>query len=183
MFYIELDNKIVLCDEDKERLIVTLSFMPQYADLEIQETDKEIIQFEGDFYFTEDPEYIERREQLELERVQQLYMTRSDFFDGTIMAWGVGQDELFIIISAILESLPIPDIKKMIAINNFKNALNFYRKHDLFTLLSGVPIKLSETLQVVITSEQWDRFFDAVANKNPEAYKELPTPIIIEKEV
>ena len=28
----------------------------------------------------------------EKERTQELSMTRSDFFDGTIMAWGIGQD-------------------------------------------------------------------------------------------
>ena len=31
--------------------------------------------------------------QQERERIQELYMTRSDFFDGTMEAWGVGEDE------------------------------------------------------------------------------------------
>ena len=110
------------------------------------------------------------------ERISKLYMTRSDFFDGTIMAWGVGQDELQIIIGQILDSLPIENFKKMIAINNFRNALNFYRKHELFNLLLNIPIKLSENLYITITSQHWDNFFEQVNNKNPEAYKELPVP-------
>ena len=115
-------------------------------------------------------------EEEKAERISKLYMTRSDFFDGTIMAWGVGQDELQIIIGQILDSLPIENFKKMIAINNFRNALNFYRKHELFNLLLNIPIKLSENLYITITSQHWDNFFEQVNNKNPEAYKELPVP-------
>ena len=37
MFYIEDNNKIVLFYEDKQKLIDTLTFMPQYKDLEIKE--------------------------------------------------------------------------------------------------------------------------------------------------
>jgi len=40
MFYIEKNNKIVLYDTDKNRLGRTLLCMPQYADLEIQETEE-----------------------------------------------------------------------------------------------------------------------------------------------
>lgn len=39
MFYIEKYDKIVLFDEDKQKLIDTLAFMPQYAGLEILETE------------------------------------------------------------------------------------------------------------------------------------------------
>lgn len=179
MFYIEQDNKIVLCDEEKTRLENTLIFMPNLKDVEILETDKEIVSLEGEFYFVDDEEYIKKSNKAEQERIQALYMTRSDFFDGTIQAWGVGQDELLILIQNLLATLPIENVKKLIAVNNFKNALNFYRKHDLFTMLSNIPIPLTETIQVTITSKHWDKFFDETDKKNPEAYKELPTPEII----
>ena len=109
----------------------------------------------------------------EHERIQALYMTRSDFFDGLIKAFGIDEDDLLPVIQQILNNLAIEEIQKIIDINNYKNALNFYRKHDLFTLLSGVTIPVTEQLSITIEAEQWDRFFDETSKKNPEAYKEL----------
>lgn len=79
MYYIEENNKIVLFDESKSRLVDTIAFMPQYQELEILETDKEIVTFDGEFYFVDDEEYIAKKEQAERERIQALSMTRSDF--------------------------------------------------------------------------------------------------------
>ena len=111
-------------------------------------------------------------------------MTRSDFFDGTIQAWGVGQDELLVLIQTLLTDLPIDNVKKLMAINNFKNALNFYRKHDLFNLLVNTPIKLSDTVQIVIENEYLDKFFDEVAKGNKAtAWQYLPHPVMIPVEV
>ena len=62
MFYIEQDNKIVLFDEDKNKLKRTISFMPQYKDLEIKETNKPIENFE----FADTPEYIAKKEYQQL---------------------------------------------------------------------------------------------------------------------
>lgn len=125
--------------------------------------------------------YTEEEQALkEKERIQELFMTRSDFFDGTIQAWGVGQDELLVLIQTLLVGLPIDDVKKLMAINNFKNALNFYRKHDLFNLLVGTPIKLSDTVQIVIENEHLDKFFDEVAKGNKAtAWQYLPHPVMI----
>lgn len=118
--------------------------------------------------------------QQEKERIQELSMTRSDFFDGTIMAWGIGQDELLVLIQGLLATLPIEDVKKLIAINNFKNALNFYRKHDLFKMLVNIPIQLTETIQVILTNESLDKFFDEVDKGNKAtAWQYLPQPVQI----
>ena len=118
--------------------------------------------------------------QQEKERIQELFMTRSDFFDGTIMAWGIGQDELLVLIQGLLTTLPIEDVKKLIAINNFKNALNFYRKHDLFKMLVNIPIQLTETLQITLTDEHLDKFFDEVNKGNKAtAWQYLPQPTLI----
>lgn len=62
MFYIEQDNKIVLFDEDRNKLEKTLSFMPQYKDLEIKETDRPIENFE----FADTPEYIAKKQYQQL---------------------------------------------------------------------------------------------------------------------
>lgn len=62
MYYIEQDGKIVLFDEDKHKLQDTLAFMPQYKDLNINETNKNIINFNGEIYFEDDIELIQERE-------------------------------------------------------------------------------------------------------------------------
>lgn len=54
MFYIEQNEKIVLFDEDRLKLENTLKFTPQYAGLEIQETDRPIVDFE----WADTPEWI-----------------------------------------------------------------------------------------------------------------------------
>lgn len=178
MFYIQQDEKIVLFDENFETLQNTIAFMPQYADLPILETEREIIELNNEFVFKDEVEA--ELEALEQARIQELSMTRSDFFDGTIMAWGIGQDELFILIQNLLETLPIEVVKKMIAINNFRNALNFYRKHDLFKMIVAMPIKLTETMQVVVTDESLDNFFNEVDKGNKEtAWQYLPQPTAI----
>jgi len=41
-YYIEQNNEVVLIDTDRNRLIETLSFMPQYQSLEIKETEDNI---------------------------------------------------------------------------------------------------------------------------------------------
>ena len=74
MYYIIENNKIVLFDEDKQKLQDTLSFMPQYEDLSIKETNKNIINFNGKLYFEDDMELIVKlKEQFE-----------SEFFETTL---------------------------------------------------------------------------------------------------
>jgi len=120
-----------------------------------------------------DKDYEEKQTQKEHLRIQNLSMTRSDFFDGTIKAFGKDCDELLTIIENILDTLEITNIEKKVAVNNYRNALNFYRNHTLFTLLSDIPIEISQGVTVIITSKQWDKFFDQTDKKNPDAYTEL----------
>ena len=144
-----------------------------------EETQGEYV-LDGEEYVLKDEAWKERQKQQERERIQELSMTRSDFFDGTIQAWGVGQDELLVLIQGLLATLPIEDVKKLIAVNNFKNALNFYRKHDLFKILVGMPIQLADNIQLVIENEHLDKFFDEVNKGNKEtAWQYLPSPVMI----
>lgn len=171
-YYVEANGKIITYNVRKYKVENTLKILPQYADLPIQKTDKNIVEFDNTFYIEDDPEYISKKEAAEEERIQSLSMTRSDFFDSTIKAWGADSNDLLPIIQGILETLPISDLEKKIAVNNYNNALNFYRKHALFTLLSDVPITIGEHI-ITISKEQWDSFFDRVSKRDPEAYKEL----------
>jgi hypothetical protein len=126
------------------------------------------------------PDFEEELAQQERERIQELFMTRSDFFDGTIEAWGVGEDELLVLVQTLLATLPIENVQKLKAVNNFKNALNFYRKHDLFKMLVNIPIQLTETIQVILTDESLDKFFDEVDKGNKAtAWQYLPQPVEI----
>lgn len=120
--------------------------------------------------------------QEERQRIKELSMTRSDFFDATIKAFGADESDFLPIIENILAQIPdtfqiMEDVSNevavKIALNNYKNAAGFYRKHPLFAILSNVPIQISEALTITITSEQWDKFFDETDKKNPNAYKEL----------
>lgn len=119
------------------------------------------------------PNYEQEQAQKEASRILELSMTRSDFFDGTIMAFGADSTDLLTAINNVLSISQISAVEKKIALNNYENALNFYRKHPLFTILSNVPIQLSSELSVTITSTQWDKFFDETDKGNTEAYKYL----------
>lgn len=145
----------------------------------VEYTEDEYV-LDGEEYVLKDEAWEEKQAQAEAERIQELSMTRSDFFDSTIMAWGVGQDELLFLIQGLLAPLPLEDKTKLIAINNFRNALNFYRKHDLFKMLVGYPIPLNETYQITIMNEELDKFFDEVAKGNKStAWQYLPKPVEI----
>ena len=175
MYYIEdNNNKIILANTDINAIKTTLSCMlPQYTEEDIQETDKDIVNFKGNFYFEDDEEYINKKEQDRQAFILTLSMTRSDFFDGMIMAFNVGETELKQAIINVLNMMQLPEIQKKKALNNYDNALNFYRKHPLFTMLSNTPIPVEENIVIQITSEQWDNFFVKTYEKNEDAYKEL----------
>ena len=145
----------------------------------VEYTEDEYV-LDGEKYVLKDEAWEEKQAQKEHEHIQELSMTRSDFFDGTIMAWGVGQDELLNIIQDLLSVLPLENTQKLIAINNYKNALNFYRKHDLFKILVDIDIPLNDTLQLTITDESLDKFFDEVSKGNKAtAWQYLPQPVEI----
>lgn len=62
MFYVEDSNGIILADNDYQRITNTINFMPQYSGLEIKETDKNIVEYNGKYYFEDDAELISGRE-------------------------------------------------------------------------------------------------------------------------
>lgn len=71
-YFIEKDNKIVLYDNDINRLELSLAFMSQYQDLEIQETERPLVLSEDRTYyvFADTDEYLQ--EQAE-KRTQEFY--------------------------------------------------------------------------------------------------------------
>ena len=145
----------------------------------VEYTEDEYV-LDGEEYVLKNEAWEEKQAQAEKARIQELFMTRSDFFDGTIDAWGIGEEELLLVIKQVLDMLPFDEKTERKALNNFKNALNFYRKHTLFSLLVGNPIKLTDTIQVTLTDEALDKFFDEVNKGNKDtAWQYLPQPVEI----
>lgn len=124
----------------------------------------------------------EEIQEKEKERINTLSMTRSDFFDGTIKALGADDSDLLTVIQDVLVTTEIEEMEKKIALNNFKNALNFYRKHPLFSILSNTPIKIGEKI-IIISNEQWDNFFNETNKGNKDAWKEIIPNEVIEEVV
>lgn len=54
IYYIERDNDIVLYNDNRRALLDSLEFYPQYQGLEINETDEEIITYNGKYYIKSD---------------------------------------------------------------------------------------------------------------------------------
>lgn len=151
---------------DKERMDFIVE-QNHKLDYEIKETE---IALEAWGYTEEE---IKERER---ERLNLLSMTRSDFFDGMIMAFGLDSKELRAIVEQVLNSINITPVEIKVALNNYDNALNFYRKHTLFTLLNGVEIPINDEITLIFTSEIWDKFFDT------KDYKELQKAIQVKPE-
>ena len=178
-YYIQIqNNQIVDCSTSLLKNGINIEVSKEIFD--DYEQDKYIYK-NGEIVLN--PQFEEIKAQEERERIQELLMTRSDFFDATIKAWRMRDKELLALIENLLKTLPIDEVTKMIAINNFENAQNFYRKHDLFSIIVNVPIQLTETTQVIITNEHLDRFFDEVNKGNKAtAWEHLPLPTLIEVE-
>lgn len=120
------------------------------------------------------PDYEEIIARGEAERVAHLSVTKSDFFDATIKAFGIDGDDLYPIVEEVIQKQPVGEKLRKIALNNYKNAKDFYRNHAIFEVIAGQPIRINEDLTIVITSEQFDNFFRAVNEGDKEnAYREL----------
>lgn len=126
MFYVQENEKIVLCDEKFDILQDTIAFMPQYKNLEIQETDKNIVNFNGSFYFEDDVEYKERKQKQEAERISMLCLTKREIFLAIYADKGISPEE----IRALM-----PDKKAQI---EFDYAEKYYRGNPLVDSLGGI---------------------------------------------
>lgn len=136
------------------------------------EDDRKVIYQDGEV--VENPEYDNIIAREEAERVAHLSVTKSDFFDATIKAFGIDGDDLYPIVEEVIQKQPVGEKLRKIALNNYKNAKDFYRNHAIFEVIAGQPIKINEEVTIVITSEQFDNFFKAVNEGDKEnAYREL----------
>ena len=144
MFYIQQDEKIVLVDENLERLQNTIAIMPQYEGLEIQEVEEGYVIYDSELMTIEEME--EKQTKQERERLDKLSMTRGDVFEALILARGLTKPQ----IRAMIENAELDDITKALYLNRFDEALDFYRGFPVFNMLGK---------KLDVTSKQLDDFF------------------------
>ena len=144
-YYIEKDKKILLFDEDKQRLQNTIAFMPQYQGLEIKEVQEGYVIYDFELMTVEEKEAKET--QKERERLDGLKMTRGDVFEALILARGLTKPQ----IRAMIENAELDDITKALYLNRFDEALDFYRGFPVFDMLGQV---------LGVTPKQLDDFFE-----------------------
>ena len=181
MFYVEKDEKILLFDEDKQRLQNTIAFMPQYEGLEIKEVQEGYVIYDFELMTVEEKEAKETQQ--ERERLNKLSMTRGDVFEALILARGLTKPQ----IRAMIENAELDDITKALYLNRFDEALDFYRGFPVFDMLGQ---------ELGVTPKQLDDFFEtkdyhylnnitlkinatpenAVVTINGKATKEFSTP-------
>ena len=137
MFYIQQDEKIVLFDENLERLQNTIAIMPQYQGLEILETEREIIELNNEFVFKDEVE-AELAEK-ERERVKGLKCTKRVF---ALMLQEMGVDYLTQL-KPLIESNPQAQLE-------WELCVELERGNPLLDVMAG---------QLGITPDQLDGLF------------------------
>jgi hypothetical protein len=143
MFYIEQDNKIVLFDEDRQKLQNTLLFMPQYASLEIKKVQEGYVILDFELMTIEEKEA--EQAQKEAERIAMLNLTAADVERAIYKAKGLDFND---VISLVEKQKASIDIK---ALQIELKANNFYRGNPYIDAVGTI---------LGFTKEQLDKFFD-----------------------
>ena len=145
MFYIQQDNKILLVDEDKQRLQNTIAFMPQYEGLEIKEVQEGYIIYDFELMTVEEME--ENQAQKERERLGNLSLTKADVERAIYTDKGMDFDDL---IEYVKAKVPTMDIK---ALKIELGAKDFYRKHPYINQLGQLLGYTSDDLDFLFENK------------------------------
>lgn len=143
-YYIEKDNKILLFDEDKQKLQDTIAFMPQYEGLEIKEVQEGYVIYDFELMTVEEKEAKETQQ--ERERLDMLFLTGADVERGIYQAKGMDFDDILAFVMANPpQGLDVKALKIELKANNF------YR---------GNPYVNAVGALLGFTSEDLDYFFE-----------------------
>ena len=138
MFYIQQDNKIVLFDEDKQKLQDTIAFMPQYQGLEIKEAKEGYVIYDFELMTVEEKEAKEK--QKERNRKDMLALTRCDVLKALYQAKGITPNDIKALLKDNVEALI-----------ELEYAQNFYRGHPMIKAIGE---------QLGFTSDDLDYLFE-----------------------
>ena len=139
MYYIQQNNKIVLFDEDKQKLQDTIAFMPQYEGLEIKEVEEGYVIHNFELMTVE--EMTEKEAQKEQDKINHLTCTALD-------------------IATLIKTLGLTDAEILQFLNaNPSIQLQLTLCKDVYcgVVRQLCPIKLSEEL--TLTDEMVVAFF------------------------
>lgn len=139
MFYIEDNNKIVLFDEDKQKLQNTIAFMPQYEGLEIKEVPEDYTIVDFKLVSLQEEQEIER--QKEQDRINHLTCTALDLIT-FIKSLGLTDEQVL----AYLQANPSVQLQLTLCQNVFCGVVR-----------QLCPLKISDT--VTLTDEMVVSFF------------------------
>ncbi|MBQ3421783.1 MAG: hypothetical protein IJH34_08935 [Romboutsia sp.] len=156
-----IDGKehIAWAADTEEELLAVLTDAVGY---QIEETEETYIFFEGQFLTQAQIDEIEK------ERIGELFMTRGDFFEGMLYAQQKGKAEL----RELIAITPlIPDIQKPIYLNRFDEALNYYRRYPIFDLLCPILNIPSDNLDEFFKTKDW-HYLVPVLPPEPEELEE-----------
>lgn len=141
-YYIEIDGLIKKYSNDKEKLLTTLKFQPQYQELEIQETERPLApSSDGTCYiFADSDKYLQEQAEKEREHLDMLNLTKADVLLALYEDKGITPD----------------DIKEMLkdnvpALIKFDYASSYYRGDDVVNALG---------LALGYTTEEMDYLFE-----------------------
>lgn len=144
MFYIQQDEKIVLFDEDRQKLEDTLAFTPQYQGLEIKEVQEGYVIYDFEVMTVEEKEAKEA--QKERECLDMLFLTGADVERGIYQSKGMDFDDIMAFVMANPpQGLDVKALKIELKANNF------YR---------GNPYVNAVGALLGFTTEQLDKFFE-----------------------
>lgn len=157
MYFAHINNDILIdISQSKYNNMDNIEVPKELFDAYVEEPEKYVWSGEG---IVINPNYEQEQADKERARIDSLTVTKADFFDATIQAFGLNDTAVETIINQVLSSGNYDEKTKMIALNHFKNAKDFYRNHELFKVLSDTEIKVSDTISITITSTQFDNYF------------------------
>ena len=162
MFYIQQNGKIVLFDEDRQKLQDTIVFMPQYEGLEIKEVPEGYVIYDFELMTVE--EMKAKQAQKERERLDKLSMTRGDVFEALILARGLTKPQ----IRAMIENAELDTMTKALYLNRFDEALDFYRGFPVFDMLGQELGVTPEQLDMFFTDKNYKHLLPVVQQGNKE---------------
>lgn len=127
MFYVLNDNnKVAIADNSFERLQATIDMMPALQGHDILETEKEIINYNGKFYFIDDEEYIAEKAKDDAEKLAMLSLTKREVFLALYRDKGVTPEQI---------KAQITDPEALI---EFEYATEYYRGNPLINQIGAM---------------------------------------------